>query len=636
MDRAELLRAGPVELSPPPQPDGRRSDTAAQEYVGQALAGDHPRFDWVHRRADGRDVPCEVTLLRLPAAGRRLVRGGLFDLTERREMERAAGTPRTPGRPAARPRPAPPGCGRWCRAERHRLGARPGDAAAPVHQRPRRGAAGVPDRTVAGRRRPGDADPAPRRPGGGAGAGCGGRSPRTRTSRCPTGCRPPTGAGCGCSTSGTSPGTRPATPTALHAVLFDVTESAAAGAGRCAAGRGRPGRWPDRPGERAARRRRRARRRAAGRAGGRVAARRRRAATGRWPPRRPEPARRSAALPPVAAPQTLRRPTAPDGRSSSPTSARPCCARRRPATRSSCRALAAMGARSVLVVPLLTAGERRGAADLRHRRPRTAGRRGRPGPGRRPRSAHGDDGRRRAGGRPAAAAARGDRGAVGGRHGRRGCRRARPPASAGPGCHVVVGLHRSGSTGCCTPVHARGYPAERGPASRRAAVGAASPIAEAARTGRPVWLPDRRPWASAIPQAVAAPAGGDQAPRPPCRCWSATGWSARSPSRFPTPRRFDARRAGVPAHRRRPGRPSPSSGPRWPTSAGRWPRRCSAACCPGGCPRWTRLAVAARYLPAVRGHRRPAATGTTCSRSRTAGSPSPSATWSATAHRPRR
>jgi anti-anti-sigma factor len=89
MSRAELLRVGPVEVSPPVQPDGRSSQSAAMAHIERALAGERPRFEWVHRRADGRDVPCEVNLLRLPSTDRLLVRGSVLDISERREAEAA-------------------------------------------------------------------------------------------------------------------------------------------------------------------------------------------------------------------------------------------------------------------------------------------------------------------------------------------------------------------------------------------------------------------------------------------------------------------------------------------------------------------------------------------------------------------
>ncbi|MGY1739622.1 MULTISPECIES: SpoIIE family protein phosphatase [unclassified Blastococcus] len=89
MSRAELLQVGPVQVSPPLQPDGRPSRLAAREHVDRALTGQRPRFEWTHRRADGTDVPCEVRLLRLPSPGRRLVRGSVVDISERRRADSA-------------------------------------------------------------------------------------------------------------------------------------------------------------------------------------------------------------------------------------------------------------------------------------------------------------------------------------------------------------------------------------------------------------------------------------------------------------------------------------------------------------------------------------------------------------------
>jgi PAS domain S-box-containing protein len=89
MDRGRLLGVGPVEVSPPTQPDGRRSAEALWAYIEQALAGGRPRFEWVHQRADGQLVPCEVTLLRLPSVDRRLVRGSILEITERQQIAQA-------------------------------------------------------------------------------------------------------------------------------------------------------------------------------------------------------------------------------------------------------------------------------------------------------------------------------------------------------------------------------------------------------------------------------------------------------------------------------------------------------------------------------------------------------------------
>ena len=89
LDRNELLQCGPPELSPPAQPDGRPSAQLAREKVEAALAGGTPPFEWVHRNSDGEDIACEIYLVRLPSATRRLVRGSILDITERKRAETA-------------------------------------------------------------------------------------------------------------------------------------------------------------------------------------------------------------------------------------------------------------------------------------------------------------------------------------------------------------------------------------------------------------------------------------------------------------------------------------------------------------------------------------------------------------------
>ena len=85
--RETLLRLSPAELSPAQQADGRPSDLAIMGWMLQALDGGQPVFEWVHLRADGEPVPCEVRLVRLPASGQRLVRGSITDISERKQAE---------------------------------------------------------------------------------------------------------------------------------------------------------------------------------------------------------------------------------------------------------------------------------------------------------------------------------------------------------------------------------------------------------------------------------------------------------------------------------------------------------------------------------------------------------------------
>jgi PAS domain S-box-containing protein len=87
MSREELLRVGPAEVSPPLQPGGRPSSEAAGAELERALRFETPRFEWVHRNSEGKDIPCEISLFRLPSSGRNLVRGSIVDISERKRAE---------------------------------------------------------------------------------------------------------------------------------------------------------------------------------------------------------------------------------------------------------------------------------------------------------------------------------------------------------------------------------------------------------------------------------------------------------------------------------------------------------------------------------------------------------------------
>jgi diguanylate cyclase (GGDEF)-like protein/PAS domain S-box-containing protein len=90
LSRERLLQLGPVTLSPPQQPDGGASEQRARAYIERALAGDVQQFEWSHCDATGREIICEVRLAPLPSGNRRLVRGSIADISERKRAERMA------------------------------------------------------------------------------------------------------------------------------------------------------------------------------------------------------------------------------------------------------------------------------------------------------------------------------------------------------------------------------------------------------------------------------------------------------------------------------------------------------------------------------------------------------------------
>lgn len=102
MTREQLLAAGPEQLSPPTQDDGLPSMGPTRGNIGRALDGMPQRFEWIHRDSAGNDIPCEVRLVRLPDSQRRVIRGSIIDITERKRAERiSAGERDVLGRIAA-------------------------------------------------------------------------------------------------------------------------------------------------------------------------------------------------------------------------------------------------------------------------------------------------------------------------------------------------------------------------------------------------------------------------------------------------------------------------------------------------------------------------------------------------------
>ncbi len=87
MPRSRLLGVGPAAISPEMQPDGTKSFGVRRGYVDRALDGEHPIFEWLHKDATGKSIPCEVRFSRLPSEERKLIRVSVTDITERKRNE---------------------------------------------------------------------------------------------------------------------------------------------------------------------------------------------------------------------------------------------------------------------------------------------------------------------------------------------------------------------------------------------------------------------------------------------------------------------------------------------------------------------------------------------------------------------
>ncbi len=87
LSRKRLLSMGPEGISPERQLDGSPSFGKVRGYVDRALNGEQPCFEWLHIDADGREIPCEVRLVRLPSANRKLLRASITSIAERKRNE---------------------------------------------------------------------------------------------------------------------------------------------------------------------------------------------------------------------------------------------------------------------------------------------------------------------------------------------------------------------------------------------------------------------------------------------------------------------------------------------------------------------------------------------------------------------
>ncbi len=85
--KSALLKMNPLDLSPAIQSDRELSRPAAERLIQSAVAGQKPVFEWLHKTVAGREVPCEVRLVRLPDSNRVLVRGAITDISERKAAE---------------------------------------------------------------------------------------------------------------------------------------------------------------------------------------------------------------------------------------------------------------------------------------------------------------------------------------------------------------------------------------------------------------------------------------------------------------------------------------------------------------------------------------------------------------------
>ncbi|WP_299934679.1 response regulator [uncultured Pelagimonas sp.] len=89
LSRETLLNGTTLsDLSPQLQPSGDPSAYQARKFLQQAMEGGHPKFEWTHLTGDNTEIPCEVSLARMPPFDQTLIRANVADISKRLEDQR--------------------------------------------------------------------------------------------------------------------------------------------------------------------------------------------------------------------------------------------------------------------------------------------------------------------------------------------------------------------------------------------------------------------------------------------------------------------------------------------------------------------------------------------------------------------
>lgn len=85
----EFLNKQPWEVSPEFQPDGMASSEKAKAMIDKAIINGYNRFEWIHLKADGTEIPVEVMLTSITFKGAQTFYTIWRDITNRKHAELA-------------------------------------------------------------------------------------------------------------------------------------------------------------------------------------------------------------------------------------------------------------------------------------------------------------------------------------------------------------------------------------------------------------------------------------------------------------------------------------------------------------------------------------------------------------------
>jgi len=87
-NKEEFTKVHPSQVSPPYQPDGMDSLTAANNKIAEAFRTGTNQFEWMHRRQNGEDFPADVLLTAFNLKGKQVLQATVRDISERKRVER--------------------------------------------------------------------------------------------------------------------------------------------------------------------------------------------------------------------------------------------------------------------------------------------------------------------------------------------------------------------------------------------------------------------------------------------------------------------------------------------------------------------------------------------------------------------
>jgi len=81
----EFLKLHPADISPENQPNGKNSFELSNQYIRKAYKKKVPIFEWIHKKKDGKEFPCEVLLSTINLGSQLAVHALIRDISERKK-----------------------------------------------------------------------------------------------------------------------------------------------------------------------------------------------------------------------------------------------------------------------------------------------------------------------------------------------------------------------------------------------------------------------------------------------------------------------------------------------------------------------------------------------------------------------